>query len=85
MKKIKCFLKNTVTALFLFMFLTNVNAERKIRYSPLLVTDFVCSITNIHQTANNKLEFDVYCATMKKSKAIEYVKQYKEDVENSSN
>ena len=32
-----------------------------------------------------KLEFDVYCATMKKSKAIEYVKQYKEDVENSSN
>ena len=30
-------------------------------------------------------EFDVYCATMKKSKAIEYVKQYKEDVENSSN
>ena len=32
-----------------------------------------------------KLEFDVYCATMKKSKAIEYLKQYKEDVENSSN
>lgn len=60
MKKIKCFLKYTVTALFLFVFMTNINAERKIRYSPLLVTDFVCKITNIQQTANNKLEFDVY-------------------------
>lgn len=72
MKKIKCFLKNTVTALFLFMFLTNVNAERKIRYSPLLVTDFVCSITNIHQTANNKLEFDVLLLDTDPTQAFEF-------------
>ena len=50
MKKIKCFLKTTATALFLFLFMTNVNAERKIRYSPLLVTDFVCSIRNIQKS-----------------------------------
>ena len=72
MKKIKCFLKNTVTALFLFMFLTSVNAERKIRYSPLLVTDFVCSITNIHQTANNKLEFDVLLLDTDPTQAFEF-------------
>jgi len=72
MKKIKCFLRNTVTALFLFIFMTNINAERKIRYSPLLVTDFVCSITNIHQTANNKLEFDVYLLDTDQTQAFEF-------------
>lgn len=43
----------------LFSF-SSVNAERKISYSPLLISDYSLTVQNLKQTAANKLEFDVY-------------------------
>jgi hypothetical protein len=53
------FLKGIILLAFVISF-SSVRAERTIRYSPLLTTDYLLSVQNLKQTAPNKLEFDVY-------------------------
>ena len=59
MKRMNYFLK-AATILLITLLAQNINAERKIRFSPLAAESFMLTMTNINQTAANKLEFDVY-------------------------
>ncbi len=72
MKRSNYFLVKALVILSLVLGFSNINAERKIRFSPLLATDFVCSITNIQQTAINKLEFDVYLLDTDPAQTFEF-------------
>jgi hypothetical protein len=52
-------LKGLALLILIFSF-SNTNAENKIRFAPLVVDSFALTVQNLVQTANNKLEFDVY-------------------------
>jgi len=62
MKRLYVILLKVFTLLILIFSYSNVNAERKIRFAPLVVDSFSITVQNLVQTANNKLEFDVFMA-----------------------
>jgi len=60
MKKIILhFSKGLIILTLLFSFIS-LHAERKIRYSPLAITDYMLSVQNLNQTSSTTLDFDVY-------------------------
>jgi len=62
MKTLIVKLLKTLTLLTLIFSFSNIYAENRIRFAPLVVDSFSITVQNLVQTANNKLEFDVYMA-----------------------
>lgn len=60
MKTLILKLLKAFTLLILIFSFSNVYAENKIRFAPLVVDSFSITVKNLVQTANNKLEFDIY-------------------------
>ena len=53
------FSKGILVLVLLFSF-SSIHAERKIRYSPLAISDYLLTVQNLKQTSSTTLEFDVY-------------------------
>jgi hypothetical protein len=63
MKTVPVNLLKVLALLALLFSFSNVYAEqRKIRFAPLVIDSFSLTVQNLVQTANNKLEYDVYMA-----------------------
>ena len=57
MKTLIVKLLKTLTLLTLIFSFSNIYAENRIRFAPLVVDSFSITVQNMVQTANNKLEF----------------------------
>jgi len=60
MKKLFINSIKALTFIILLFSISNLNAERKIRFAPLAIDGFTLNVQNMVQTANNKFEFDAY-------------------------